>query len=386
MFVPGGATTQFASVPLNLFNHLNITNDSDSKAAARPTAHYVVTGVWSEKAAEEAAKYVDVVVTATSKSAEGRYQSLPVLPAADADNAALQGPAPLYTYVCSNETVHGVELPLPGASADSAAGTSGAGDYDAYAWIESLARPGSLLVADMSSHFCGAPFDVSRFDVIFAGAQKNIGPAGVTVVIVRKDLLKPGVARADTPVMLSWATAAANGSLYNTPPAGALHATGKVLRWLRGPVGGLARVAAVNAEKAAALYGAIDGSEGFYSAPVQPAARSKMNVVFRIKGGDKVRLRFVRSDLACYALLCLCYVLLVVFYGVSNLPLHSHLHSKLLFLLLSYFLRRRWRPRSCPRPRPRGCWGSTATAPSAGCAPRSTTRSRAPPSRRSLRS
>jgi phosphoserine aminotransferase len=232
LFLQGGATLQFAMVPLNLLGEC-------------PVADYVNTGAWSEKAIKEARRFCEVNVVASSEAS--RFTDIPD-PAAWklSKNAA-------YLHICSNETIGGVQfhgfpkLPVP-------------------------------LVADMSSDVLSRPVDVSRFALIYAGAQKNIGPAGLTVVIVRKDLL--GRARPGTPSMLDYAVHAEADSMSNTPPTYAWYLAGLVFRWLKAQ-GGLAGIEALNRRKAAKLYAAVDASN-FYASPVATGCRSWMNVPFTL--------------------------------------------------------------------------------------------------------
>ncbi len=231
LFLQGGASAQFAAVPLNL-------------SAAGDTVAYVNTGAWSTKAIAEARRYAEVSVVASSESSNFSY----VPPQAEwkmPDGAS-------YLHVTPNETIGGV----------------------AYDFVPEL---GDLpLVADYSSSILSGPLDVSRFGVIYAGAQKNIGPAGLTLVIVRKDLL--GRARDITPAMLDWQVAAEADSMYNTPPTYGWYLAGLVFAWLE-EMGGLTAMAEINRRKAQTLYGAIDASN-FYSSPVAEANRSQMNVPF----------------------------------------------------------------------------------------------------------
>lgn len=233
LFLQGGATAQFAAVPLNLL-----------RGAAH--ADYVNTGQWSTKAIAEARKYCEVNVAASSESEH--FMSVPA-PAAwrcRADAA--------YLHYTPNETIGGLE----------------------YHWIpETGAVP---MVADMSSTILSRPLDVTRFGAIYAGAQKNIGPAGLVIVLVRRDLL--GQPDPRTPAVLDWTLQAKNGSMYNTPPVYSIYLAGLVFEWLR-EQGGLEAMERRNRAKAEALYAYIDGS-GFYANPVDPAARSWMNVPFTI--------------------------------------------------------------------------------------------------------
>ena len=229
LFLQGGATGQFAAVPLNL-------------AAEGALAAYVHTGSWSKKAIDEAGKYVDVRVIA-DESASG-YATVPA-------EGSLAVPADAaYLHYTLNETIGGVEFPY----------VPDAGDVP--------------LVTDASSTILSRPLDVSRFGVVYAGAQKNLGPAGLVVTIVRRDLL--GSARSQTPGVLDWAAMAASDSMLNTPPTLAWYLVGLVLEWIEDR-GGLTAMAERNRAKAELLYGAIDRSD-FYSNPVAQQARSWMNV------------------------------------------------------------------------------------------------------------
>jgi phosphoserine aminotransferase len=233
LFLQGGATTQFAMVPMNLLD-----------GAVR--ADYVNTGSWSKKAIKEAGKYCDVNVAASSEDTS--FDRVPAF-----SDWALSSDA-AYLHLCSNETIGGVQFnDLP----------------------EGLSCP---IVADMSSDILSRPIDVSRYGLIYAGAQKNIGPAGLTVVIIRKDLI--GKAGSSVPSMLDYAVHAEADSMSNTPPTYAWYLAGLVFDWLKGQ-GGLAGIAEINARKAGKLYGAIDASN-FYSSPVAVEDRSRMNVPFTL--------------------------------------------------------------------------------------------------------
>lgn len=233
LFLQGGATLQFSAVPLNL-------------ATADDTAAYVHTGAWSEKAILEARKYVKVAVAASSDSSG--YMHVP--PQGD-----WQVPdASRYVHVCLNETIGGVEFPfVPDCG-------------------------GIPVVADVSSTLLSRPLDVSAYGVLYGGAQKNVGPAGLTLVIVRDDLL--GHARGETPTLLDWAVQAKAESMSNTPPTFAWYLAGLVFDWVH-DLGGLEAMAAINRRKAETLYGAIDASN-FYAAPVAEDCRSWMNVPFTL--------------------------------------------------------------------------------------------------------
>ena len=232
LFLQGGATLQFAQVPMNLLR-------------GKASADYVCTGVWSEKAIEEARKFGGVNVVATDVA--NKFTRVPAFDSWQLDpNAA-------YLHYTPNETIHGVEF-----------------DF--------IPQTDVPLVADYSSSILSEPLDVSKFGLIYAGAQKNIGPAGIVVVIVREDLL--GQVLPGTPTLLDYAVAAKNGSMYNTPPTFSWYLAGLVFQWLKAQ-GGLTAMAALNARKAAKLYAAIDGSD-FYANPVAIANRSRMNVPFTL--------------------------------------------------------------------------------------------------------
>ena len=243
LFLQGGASTQFSAVPLNLL-------------AGKNKADYVNTGQWSKKAIAEGLRYCQVNVAASSE--ESKFSTIPAQDTWQlSDDAA-------YLHYTPNETIGGVE----------------------YFWIPQVDVP---LVADMSSTILSRPVDVSEFGAIYAGAQKNIGPAGLTLVIVRRDLL--GAADAKCPAMLNWETAADNDSMYNTPPTFSLYLAGLVFDWLRDQ-GGLLAMEQLNRRKAGKLYAAIDNS-GFYANPVELASRSLMNVPFTLAdaGLDKLFLQ-----------------------------------------------------------------------------------------------
>jgi len=232
LFLQGGATQQFAQIPMNLL--------------AGRSADYIVTGSWSKKAYKEAQRIGTVRCAATTE--ESGFTRLPT-----AEEIKLD-PFAAYLHVCTNETIHGVEIPA-----------------------QRIADTGVPLVVDMSSHILSGPVPVEKFGLIYAGAQKNIGPSGLTLVIVREDLL--GMAPLSIPTVMDYAVMAENGSMLNTPPTYAIYIAGLVFQWLK-KQGGLAGIDAINAEKARILYEAIDQSGGFYSNPVDPDCRSRMNVPF----------------------------------------------------------------------------------------------------------
>jgi len=236
LFLQGGATAQFAAIPLNL-----TTTDS--------VADYVNTGAWSKKAISEAKRYCKVNVAA---DAGGKYCTVP------ARDSWKLTPGAAYLHYTPNETIGGVEFPF----------VPDVGEVP--------------LVADFSSTILSRPIDVSRFGVIYAGAQKNIGPAGLVVVIVRDDLL--GRARPDTATVFDWKAMAADGSMLNTPATYSWYVAGAVFQWIKRQ-GGLAAMERLNRAKAEKLYAAIDGS-GFYKNPVAKDCRSWMNVPFTLPSED----------------------------------------------------------------------------------------------------
>ena len=248
LFVQGGATMQFSMVPFNL-------------SSSGETVDYVQTGNWSKKAIAEAARYCSVNIAADSS--DTGFTSIP-----DQSSWQLSDDA-AYVHITPNETIAGVEFhDLPDV-----------GD-----------KP---LVGDVSSTILSRPMDVSRYGVIYAGAQKNIGPAGITVVIVRKDLLNRY--RQETPWLLTYDAYASSGSMTNTPPTFAWYVAGLVFEHLKSR-GGLEAVAEVNERKAEKLYAAIDAS-AFYRNPVQPDCRSWMNVPFILADAD-LDARFLNESAA----------------------------------------------------------------------------------------
>lgn len=236
LFMQGGAIAQNAIIPLNLLGD-------------KTAADYVVTGSWSEKSLKEAGKYCTAHLAASSGP---EYVGVP------APEMWKLSADPAYLFVCTNETIGGVEY---GFVPDMAA----------------LGKPDVPLVADMSSHILSRPMDVSKYDLIFGGAQKNIGPAGLTIVIVRDDLLDR--ARPGCPTAFHYKTVAENGSMYNTPPTFAIYVAGLVFQWIKRQ-GGLESIEQTNARKAQLLYDTIDGSNGFYRNPVEVISRSRMNIPF----------------------------------------------------------------------------------------------------------
>lgn len=235
LFLQGGASSQFAMLPLNLMGRTG-------------KADYINTGSWSKKAIAEAKRYGKVNVIADTSSDFKAPAERDLVFSADA----------AYVHYTPNETIQGVEFPyIPDT-----------GDIP--------------LVVDMSSTILSRPIDVSKFGIIYAGAQKNIGPAGLTLVIIRDDLI--GHAAENCPAMLNYQNHADAGSMYNTPPTFGWYLAGLTFKWLKDN-GGLAAMAAVNERKAGSLYAAIDDS-GFYANPVAPESRSWMNVPFTLANAE----------------------------------------------------------------------------------------------------
>jgi phosphoserine aminotransferase len=232
MFLQGGASLQFAMLPMNL--------------RASGSADYIVTGTWSKTAIKEAQK-LGTARAAANTEKEG-FNCLP-------SNLDLD-PNAAYLHFTSNETIHGVEY-----------------------FSEPTPPAGVPLVCDASSDFISRPIDISKYALIYAGAQKNAGPAGTTVVIIRDDMLERNPA--SLPVMLDYKALAASGSLHNTPPAFAIYMVGLVFQWAK-KVGGLAAIEKTNRKKADLIYTAIDESGGFYRGHAAPEARSVMNIPFRL--------------------------------------------------------------------------------------------------------
>jgi phosphoserine aminotransferase len=240
LFLQGGASQQFAVVPMNLL-------------AVGKSADYVITGGWSEKAFAEAKVVGKARVAATTEVAGDEpgskvYRRIPKESELSLDADAC------YVHVTSNNTLFGTQ------------------------WT-SFPTTKAPLVADMSSDFMSRPIDIKKFGLIYAGAQKNIGPSGIVVVIVRKDLVASG--RTDIPKIFRYSTHAKENSLYNTPPTFSIYLARNVLRWAK-ELGGLPAIEARNVKKGAVLYGAIDARPDFYRCPVERESRSLMNVVFRL--------------------------------------------------------------------------------------------------------
>ena len=245
LFLQGGASLQFAMVPMNLL--------STSKSA-----DYIVSGQFSKKAYEEAKKYGDMVCAASSAGA--KFTAVPEVKPSDIR------PDADYVHMCFNNTIYGTKF---------------------YYIPETGNVP---LVADMSSCICSEPVDVKKFGLIYAGAQKNIAPAGLTIVIVRDDLL--GNAGPEVPAMMDYKLMADNDSMYNTPPCWCIYMAKLVFEWLES-IGGLEEIKRRNEYKASLLYDYLD-SQSYYIAPVDKASRSMMNVVF-VTGNDELDAKFAKE-------------------------------------------------------------------------------------------
>ena len=245
LFLQGGGSQQFAMIPMNLMKNR--------------VADYIKTGQWSKKAIEEAKIYGKVNVIASSE-----YKNYTYIP--DLKNLKISDDAD-YVYICHNETVHGLKYNDIPETGDK------------------------ILVADMSSDFLSEPVDVSKYGLIYAGAQKNVGPAGVVVVIIREDLITDDVLPG-TPTMLKYKIHADNDSLYNTPPAYGIYICGKVFNWVKNK-GGLQAMKKINEEKASILYDYLDSSSMF-KGTVAKKDRSLMNVPF-VTGNDELDAKFVKE-------------------------------------------------------------------------------------------
>lgn len=250
LFLQGGASLQFTMVPMNFLS-------TDQKAS------YVLSGSWSEKAFKEAKFFGTPVEAASTK--ENQYRSIPAL----ADIQFNENDA--YVHITSNNTIYGTQ------------------------WKDYPNTGNVPLVADMSSDILSKPIDIQKFGLIYAGAQKNLGPSGVTVVIIRKDLLEK--ANENIPTMLKYTTHADSNSLYNTPPTFGIYMLGEVLKWVESN-GGVAAVEKHNELKAKVIYDAIDNSNGFYKGHATPESRSLMNITFRVADEELEKLFLVEAKAA----------------------------------------------------------------------------------------
>ena len=243
LFLQGGASTQFAMVPLNLMTK-------------NGKADYIITGQWANKAYKEAARYGAAREVASSKDKTFSY--IPKTTAADFD------PEADYVHICMNNTIYGTKY-------------------------HTLPETGDVpLVADISSCILSEPIDVTKFGMLYAGAQKNVAPAGVTIVIIRKDLI--GNAMDITPTMLNYATHSENGSMFNTPPCYAIYIAGLTFKWIK-KMGGLEKMKEINEKKAKILYDFLDNSK-LFKGTVVPEDRSLMNVPF-VTGNEELDAKFV---------------------------------------------------------------------------------------------
>ena len=245
LFLQGGASQQFAMIPMNLMKN--------------KVADYIITGQWAKKAWQEAQKYGKA--NAIASSADKTFSYIP-----DCSDLPISEDAD-YVYICENNTIYGTKYwQLPDTK-------------------------GKILVSDVSSCFLSEPVDVSKYGVIYGGVQKNIGPAGVVIVIIREDLI-PETVEDSVPTMLRYSTHADNGSMYNTPPAYGIYICGKVFKWLK-KLGGLEAMQALNEEKAAVLYEFLDRSK-LFKGTVEKKDRSLMNVPF-VTGDDAMDAKFVKE-------------------------------------------------------------------------------------------
>ncbi|WP_098748535.1 3-phosphoserine/phosphohydroxythreonine transaminase [Paenibacillus sp. EZ-K15] len=247
LFIQGGASTQFAMIPMNFLGQGQVTN-------------YVMTGSWSDKAIKEAKLIGETHVAASSE--ESKYMALPSLKDIKlSDHAA-------YLHLTSNETIEGTQF-------------------------KEFPDTGSVpLICDMSSDILSRPFDLNQFAMVYAGAQKNLGPSGVAVVIVREDMITDSPKH--LPTMLRYNTYLKNNSLYNTPPSFGIYMINEVLKWIE-EKGGLQGVQEMNRKKAALIYDAIDNSEGFYRGCVNAEVRSDMNITFRL-ASEELEKEFVKAS------------------------------------------------------------------------------------------
>jgi len=247
LFLQGGASSQFAMLPLNLMNK-------------NKKADFVITGQWAKKAYQEAARYGEAKVIASS--ADKTFSYIPKL-----DKSTFTPDAD-YFHICMNNTIYGTK------------------------W-HTLPETGNVpLVADISSCMLSEPIDVKKFGVLYGGAQKNVAPAGLTIVIIRKDLI--GNAMDITPTMFNYVTHSENGSMFNTPPCYTIYVAGLVMKWIRDTMGGLENMKKYNEEKAKILYDFLDNSK-LFKGTVVPEDRSLMNVPF-ITGSDELDAEFVAAS------------------------------------------------------------------------------------------
>jgi phosphoserine aminotransferase len=246
LFLQGGASHQFAMIPMNFL-------------PAGKSADYLITGHWSERAFDEAQLVGKARIAGTSKASA--FMKIPGANELELD------PQAAYVHMTTNNTIYGTE------------------------WFEEPSVGGVPLIADASSDFLSRRIDVKKYGMIYAGAQKNIGPSGIVLAIVRQDLIDG--ARKDIPTIFRYATFAKNNSLYNTPPTFAIYLVRGVLRWVK-THGGLPKMEEINVDKAKRLYGAIDAAPDYYKCPVDKPARSRMNVVWRLPS-ETLEEKFVKE-------------------------------------------------------------------------------------------
>ncbi len=247
LFVQGGAALQFSMIPANLLR------------GSGKTAEYLITGAWGKKALKEAKK--EGAANSIFDAAESNYNHVP------AATDYQVSPDAAYLYYCSNETIQGVQFPR-----------------------EPECPSGVPLISDASSDFLCRPLDMAKYGLLYACAQKNAGPAGVTVVIMKKELVDRG--SEDLPGYLYYKNHADNDSEWNTPPTFAIYFLGKVAKWLRDDIGGLSAMETINRQKSDMLYDVIDASNGFYRGHATPESRSLMNVTFNLPS-DELQAKFI---------------------------------------------------------------------------------------------
>ncbi len=246
VYIQGGASMQFAMIPMNLMKQGGFAEFAD-------------TGTWSSKAIKEAKLFGEAKIIASSK--EDKFTYIPKF-----DTWKEQSSDASYLHITSNNTIYGTQY-------------------------QSFPECKSVMIADMSSDIMSRKFDMSKFGMVYAGAQKNLGPSGVAVVIIRKDLVER--TPANVPTMLRYATYTAENSLYNTPPTYGIYMISLVTDWVK-EQGGIEGIEKINNAKAAALYAAIDDSDGYFKSPVQKDSRSRMNVVYRLPN-EELEAKFIKE-------------------------------------------------------------------------------------------
>ncbi|KAI8056700.1 phosphoserine aminotransferase [Syncephalis plumigaleata] len=277
LFMQGGGSLQFSAIVYNLMAAYHARHPNSNSEDVTPVADYLITGSWSEKAAKEASDLgmrVNIVADGRQSLSDGKYRRVP-----PRDTWQLSGPNAAYFYYCANETVHGIEVDEPPTD-----------------------LPSSVpIVCDMSSNIMSRAVDVSRYGVIYAGAQKNIGASGLTVIIIRDDLLvRAPIPASNTgfpaphtiPLMLDWALAAKHGSLYNTPPMFSTYITALTTDYIL-EQGGVDKMEEQAIKKSRIIYELIDASQGFYQGTVD-ADRSRMNITFRL-ANDELETAFLKE-------------------------------------------------------------------------------------------